>query len=113
MDRPPRGQRVGALAAGFRRDRVVAGDCQHVGQLALFQELPLRAVVPVGLLGGDPAERAAGRDGALDHGMQELRLCLEDPLVRGLRGGEPIMVSRPGSPEVQLPVDPCAALREA
>jgi hypothetical protein len=52
---------------------VVAGDRRHVGNLLFLEESAERAVVAVGLVGGDPAERDPGRDCPLDHQLEELR----------------------------------------
>ena len=70
-----------------------------------------RPVVAVGLVGRDPAERDAGRDRAVDHQLQQLRLGPERRLLRDSRGGQPLLVPGPGAGQVKLPVDQRPALR--
>jgi hypothetical protein len=88
-------------------------DRQHVAQAVGFQPGAQAGVAAVDLVGGHPPSGHLGVQGALEHGLGELRLGVEgDPLghVRlGAAGG----VGGPFLGQVELPVDQRPPLRLA
>jgi DNA invertase Pin-like site-specific DNA recombinase len=79
-------------------------DRQHVRYLARLQPQPQAGVAAIGLIAGDPGDRDASIQGALQHHAGELWLGLEPDLIGD--GGPPAAcpVGGPALGQVQLPV---------
>jgi len=92
-------------APGSGGHPVIAGHGQHVADLGGFQPGPQLPVVPVGLVGGEPAERHPGGDGPLDHPPGQLRLGGELHVIGDPRGAAAAWVTGPGPGQIQLAVD--------
>ena len=98
-------QGVGAVGGAAEAHGVVAGDRQHVADLAGFQLGSQLGVGAVDLVACDPAGRDPGVQRAADHGRGQGRLGREPDLVGDAGGLHALRVIGPGAGQVQLPVD--------